>query len=117
MNTNETNAINLTREAIAAIEGLQHSAGTYSYYRRTLDRLFNYILHSSEDMGMDDIEALHTLRVIDCIREDLKAIAGPKAVAADPFSREEIGRVFDKIRDLTNGYTTEADEAGEGGDE
>ncbi|MDE6277269.1 MAG: hypothetical protein K2M06_04090 [Muribaculaceae bacterium] len=67
--------IRFTSEAITVIEGLRHSAGTLSIYQNTLTRLFKQVLHAAEDLGMDDIEAIETLRVLDMIRADLTAIA------------------------------------------
>lgn len=89
------NNIHLSPSAIQAIEGLQHVNGTFAYYDATLKRLFNYILDQSEEMGMSDAEAIHTLRVLKCIRQDLEEISdlqysevmkikGELAVADDP---------------------------------
>ena len=75
----KNNTIQVSDAALSAINGLQHPAGTYDYYRRTLDRLFNTVLHASEELGMDDMEAVATLRAIDSIRQDLATIAGPVA--------------------------------------
>ena len=58
----KNNTIQVSDAALSAINGLQHPAGTYDYYRRTLDRLFNTVLHASEELGMDDMEAVATLR-------------------------------------------------------
>ena len=77
------NNINLSAEAIRVINDLQHSKGTYQYYRETLDRLSSFILHQSDEIGMDDTEAIHTLRVIDSIRMDLKALAGTNGESTD----------------------------------
>lgn len=69
------NNIKLTPEAEQVIEGLRHSAGTHEVYRNTLTRVFNQVLHTAEDLGMDEIEALETLRALDMIRRDLAALA------------------------------------------
>lgn len=69
------NNIHLSPSAIQAIEGLQHANGTFPYYDETLKRLFNYILDQSEEMGMSDVETIHTLRVLKCLRQDLKEIS------------------------------------------
>ena len=42
------NNINLSAEAIRVINDLQHSKGTYQYYRETLDRLSSFILHQMD---------------------------------------------------------------------
>lgn len=75
-----TSNLTLSKGAISAITALQHSCGTYLYYRETLDRLYTHILHQSDELGMSDTEAIGTLRVLDALRSDLAAIAGPVAV-------------------------------------
>lgn len=75
----QTNTINLTDEAIKAINDLQHPCGTYDYYRAALNRIFTYVLHCSDEIGMSDTEAVATLRALDDLRSDLAAIAGPAA--------------------------------------
>lgn len=72
----KTNNITLSTSAIAAIDRLQHKNGTYDFYSATLSRLFNYILDQSDEIGMSDTEAIHTLRVLKYIKEDLAQIAG-----------------------------------------
>ena len=72
----KTKNIALSPEAITAIEGLQHSCGTYSFYTDTLSRLYNFILTQSEEIGMDDTETLHTLRSLHFLKADLAYIAG-----------------------------------------
>lgn len=99
----KTNTIQVSDEARAAIIGLQHSAGTYHYYRATLDRLFNTVLHTSEELGMDDMEAVATLRALDSIRHDLAAIAGPVARRKshqNPPEEEIAERVEDTFTDI-----------------
>lgn len=61
-----------------AIESLQVAGGTFKFYDETLKRLENYILEFAEEIGMSDTEALHTLRVLRCVRRDLADIADPK---------------------------------------
>lgn len=96
----KTNTIQVSDEAHAAIIGLQHAAGTYDYYRRTLDRMFNTILHASDEFGMDDTETVDTLRAIDSIRQDLAAIAGP---IGHRLSSENIaGKVEHTFEDLND---------------
>lgn len=75
-----TSNLTLSKGAISAITALQHPCGTYLYYRETLDRLYTHILHQSDELGMSDTEAIGTLRVLDALRSDLAAIAGPVAV-------------------------------------
>lgn len=70
--------INLTPDAIRAIESLQAVGGTFKFYDDTLKRLENYILEFAEEIGMSDTEALHTLRVLRYVRQDLADIANPK---------------------------------------
>lgn len=77
------NNIKLTPEAEQVIEGLRHSAGTHEVYRNTLTRIFNQVLHTAEDLGMDDLEALETLRALDMIRRDLAALATTPAHTDD----------------------------------
>ena len=67
--------INLSQKAANVIEALRHNNGTLNLYRNTLTRIFNQILHTAEDMGMDELEALETLRVLDMLRRDITAIA------------------------------------------
>ena len=107
------NNINVSNEALVAINGLQHKAGTYQYYRAALDRMFRYILHMSDEIGMDYIEALETLRAIDSMRRDLAAIAGPVACQNEsPAEPEEIAeRVESTFEDINTGETEEDDEA------
>lgn len=96
-------SIIMSDAAIAAIGSLQHNAGTYEYYRSNLDRLFSYILHCSDEIGMSDIESIETLRAIDGIRRDLAAIAGPVACGKCPkdSTEEEIaGRVEESFTDV-----------------
>ena len=102
MNTNHHNII-VNDEALAAISGLRHNSGTYHYYSETLNRLFATILHASDEIGMDEMEAISTLRVLDCIRRDLAAIAGPvahKEVNTGKGDQEEVAK---KVSDLFTG--------------
>lgn len=102
METNRKN-VTITEEAAGVIAALQHKAGTYHYYRATLDRLFNTVLHTSEELGMDDMEAVATLRAIDSIRQDLAAIAGPVARRknhSEPPEEEIAERVEETFTDI-----------------
>lgn len=78
------NNINLTPDAVKAIQALQHPCGTYQYYRSTLDRLFTYILNNSDEIGMSDNEAMATLRTLNALRSDIADIAGPPAPLNEP---------------------------------
>lgn len=71
----KTNDITLSAEAITAINGLQHNCGTYRYYSDTLSRLYNLVLLQGDEIGMDDTEILHTLRVLVSLKADLACIA------------------------------------------
>lgn len=88
------NNINLTPDAVKAIQALQHPCGTYQFYRLHLDRLFNYILNNSDEIGMSDNEAMHTLRALNLLRSDIADIAGPPAQLnepVDPFDEIALG--------------------------
>ncbi len=78
------NNINLTPDAVKAIQALQHPCGTYQFYRTHLDRLFNYILNNSDEIGMSDNEAMHTLRALNALRADIADIAGSPAPLNEP---------------------------------
>lgn len=93
------NNINLSGEAVNAIVALQHPCGTYSYYDSALARLFNYIFNQSEEMGMDDVEAMGTLRALNALRSDLAAIAGPPSALPNATPAECIAKTFDGISD------------------
>ena len=83
------NYIKLTPEAEQVIEGLRHSAGTHEVYRNTLTRIFNQVLHAAEDLGMDELEALETLRALDMLRRDLAALATTPAHTDDEDKNTE----------------------------
>lgn len=109
------NNINLSAEAIKAIEALQHKNGTFDYYRETLSRLKTYVLHQGDEIGMSDTKSIHTLRALDDVISDLAAIAGSTVGRDfDPESpadiAERVDRMFedDDISDST--YPTELDE-------
>ena len=70
------NNITLSAEAVRVITALQHKNGTYTYYRANIDRIYTYILHTGDEIGMSDTEILHTIRALDAIRSDLKDLAG-----------------------------------------
>lgn len=60
---------------IRAIMALKHTAGTAELYDCTLERLFNAVLINQDDFGMDDTEAIETLRALSLLRSDLSDIA------------------------------------------
>lgn len=70
------NNVILSAGAVRVITALQHKNGTYDYYRATIDRIYTYILHAGDEIGMSDTEILHTVRALDGIRSDLKDLAG-----------------------------------------
>ena len=95
-----TKILMLSTAAIAAIDHLQHKNGTYEFYASTLTRLFNYILDQSDEIGMSDNEAIHTLRVLQYLKDDLANIAG-KGDSPIEFrieaNTEAIERTFETI--------------------
>lgn len=108
------NNINLTPDAVKAIQALQHPCGTYQFYRAHLDRLFNYILNNSDEIGMSDNEAMHTLRALNALRSDIADIAGPPAPLnepVDPFDSitltaapDELDEAKETAADLLRAY-------------
>lgn len=77
------NNATLSAEAMRVITALQHKNGTYDYYRATIDRIYTYILHAGDEIGMSDTEILHTVRALDGIRSDLKDLAGASISEAE----------------------------------
>lgn len=108
------NNINLTPDAVKAIQALQHPCGTYQFYRLHLDRLFNYILNNSDEIGMSDNEAMHTLRALNALRSDIADIAGPPTPLnepVDPFDSftltaapDELDEAKETAADLLRAY-------------
>lgn len=86
------NNFNFSAEAVKAIEGLRHASGTFSYYNNTITRLFTYVLHCSDEIGMDEYEAINTLRALDALRSDIEAIAG-HCKTEEPTAEEIAARV------------------------
>lgn len=74
--------INLNSESRAArvIVAMAHPAGTAQTYLNTLSRIFNAVLYTSDDLGMDDTEAMETLRVLSLLRSDIEDIAADKTL-------------------------------------
>lgn len=66
---------------LLAIAGLQHAAGTAETYENTLERIFYAVLHNQDDLGMDDSEAIDTLRTLELLRADIRAIATDHVLA------------------------------------
>jgi len=79
----EAKNIALTPEALMVIEALQNNNGTYTFYANALKRLFNFVLDQSDEIGMSDTEAIHTLRALQYIRQDLSCIANRQPESAD----------------------------------
>lgn len=94
--------IALTPEALVVIEALQHNNGTYTFYTNALKRLFNFILDQSDEIGMSDTEAIHTLRAIQYIREDLATIANRQAQTPTTPDTEETA---DKVETAFEGIS------------
>lgn len=86
--------ITITPEAVAAIERLQHNCGTYEFYNATLTRLFNFVLDQSDEIGMDDTEAIHTLRVLQYLKEDLAQISNKARTPIIHTTEEKVESTF-----------------------
>ena len=109
------NNINLTPDAVKAIQALQHPCGTYQFYRTHLDRLFNYILNNSDEIGMSDNEAMYALRALNALRSDIADIAGspaPLNEPVDPFDSITLTAAPEQLDSDENGGPN----AGGGGD-
>lgn len=96
------NNIILSADATQVIRNLQHSCGTFDYYNDTLTGLFNYILNQSDEIGMSDTEAIHTLRALQYIREDLATIANRQAPTPTALDTEETA---DKVETAFEGVS------------
>lgn len=108
------NNIKLTPDAVKAIQALQHPCGTYQFYRTHLDRLFNYILNNSDEIGMSDNEAMHTLRALNALREDIADIAGTPAQlndSVDGLALTEDPDESDDAKEPSDEYRQTADTA------
>lgn len=81
--------IKLTKEAASAVSDLRTTGGTLSLYQETLGRLFKLVLHQGDEIGMSDFEAVSTIRVIDMIRTDLRALADDPDVRAGKIDHAE----------------------------
>lgn len=112
--TDMENNINLTPDAVKAIQALQYPCGTYQFYRLHLDRLFNYILNNSDEIGMSDNEAMYALRALNALRSDIADIAGspaPLNEPVDPFDSitltaapDELDEAKETAADLLRAY-------------
>lgn len=104
----KTKNIALTPEALVVIEALQHNNGTYTFYTNALKRLFKFVLDQSDEIGMDDTEAIHTLRALQYIREDLATIANRQSdPVADPTNTEE---TVEKVEATFDGVSVDNEE-------
>lgn len=73
--------INTESKGAAAIVAIAHSAGTAEIYDKTLSRLYNTVLFNQDDLGMDDTEAIDTLRVLALLRADIEDISSDTTLA------------------------------------
>lgn len=73
--------INTESKAAAAIINIAHCTGLAETYTDTITRLFNAVLYNQDDLGMDDTEAIDTLRVLALLRDDIRDIAGDQGLA------------------------------------
>lgn len=112
--------ITITPEAVAAIERLQHHCGTYEFYNATLTRLFNFVLDQSDEIGMDDTEAIHTLRVLQYLKEDLAQISNKARTTINHTTEEKVESTFAGVslaeteaRNQTTGHPAPGDQLDE----
>lgn len=73
--------INSDSRAAYVLINLVHKEGTAKFYINTLTRLFNAVLYNQEDLGMDDTEAIETLRTLALLRADIKDLANDNNLA------------------------------------
>lgn len=81
--------INTESAAASAITAMVHSAGTSEIYINTLSRLYKCVLHNQEDLGMDDTEAIDTLRTLDLLKSDIQDISTDKDLKSALLHVEE----------------------------
>lgn len=112
--------ITITAEAVAAIERLQHHCGTYEFYNATLTRLFNFVLDQSDEIGMDNTEAIHTLRVLQYLKEDLAQISNKARTPIIHTTEEKVESTFAGVslaeteaRNQTTGHPAPGDQLDE----
>lgn len=96
--------LNLSQDAIMAIKGLQHKAGTFPYYFSTLNRLSKRVLHFGEEMGMTSVQIVETLRALNSLSQDLCSISGMglKELVNEPSEQDLIefaNEMFDEESD------------------
>lgn len=97
MTSTEQKNIDLSPEAVKAISALRHSQGTFDYYVNALRRIFNLVLHQSEEIGMSYSETVATLRAISGVIADLSAIAGDRSDMTDESGRETLDAMFGEV--------------------
>lgn len=112
--------ITITPEAVAAIERLQHHCGTYEFYNATLTRLFNFVLDQSDEIGMDNTEAIHTLRVLQYLKEDLAQFSNKARTTINHTIEEKVESTFAGVslaeteaRNQTTGHPAPGDQLDE----
>lgn len=66
-----------------AILALVHKEGTAKTYLDTIARLSKAVLYWQYDMGMDDTEAIGTLRTLDLMRMNIEDISRDKALCME----------------------------------
>lgn len=93
------------------IIALRSTAGSYELYDKTLKRLSDLILAQGEDLAMDDMEILSTLRVLGLLREDLKDLLEEPA-EAESASQDVEPAAEDPEEDAEDNPADEAEEPG-----
>ena len=91
------------------IIALRSTAGSYELYDKTLKRLSDLILAQGEDLAMEDMEILSTLRVLGLLREDLKDLLEEPA-EAESASQDVEPAAEDPEEDAEDNPADEAEE-------
>ena len=91
------------------IIALRSTAGSYELYDKTLKRLSDLILAQGEDLAMEDMEILRTLRVLGLLREDLKDLLEEPA-EAESASQDVEPAAEDPEEDAEDNPADEAEE-------
>ena len=99
--------INTESKAAAAIVAIAHSAGTAEIYDKTLSRLYNCVLFNQDELGMDDTEAIDTLRVLALLRADIEDIASDQMLAKQLSTAPKVDD--DDADDQNDGVDLEAE--------
>lgn len=73
--------IKLSAATARTLTGIVHSVGIADLYIDTLNRLFNAVLYNQDDLGMDDTEAVDTLRTLGMLTSDIRTIAADRELA------------------------------------